>query len=510
MATRTEFAASIKAKYPQYAQVEDSVLVDKMLEKYPQYRETVTDDSPAYTPPLSPEQQTENVKKAQRDAFDAQPKMDQFLAGVGKFAYSFPGMGKLSELAGYGKAANKQAELETYDTATEGVGIEDAGELLPDILATMAGGGIVTKGLKLVNLATTAAKKAAAFGAAQGGASALMHQAQNVGSGRGLNATEAGLEVGLSTLAGAGGAKLAEKLKKIAPQILRTATKPVLNSMDVPNPPNFEKALDKNLVPTFGGLEGAERRATAEVGRIGSLRDLAASGATKKANITGSKGAFNEVVEELADEFNSPKGRMTKDVYADAKKAVNYWSKQMEARPTFSRGSKAAGVIKGYGEMSVEDAMHMRQAIDREIQFRETNSTLTDGFNKASKVIRTKMNDFIKRASPETGKLTDEMAEVLPFQKALARRNLQAGNNYKVGLLDLAALTSGGTLGLASEDPKLAVPALALSALAGRKLTSTPGGAAILYNAGRSLAKSSPTRNTLAQLARSTYAKGND
>jgi hypothetical protein len=43
MPTRSEFAASIKAKYPAYKDVDDSTLVDKMLEKYPQYRDRVTD-----------------------------------------------------------------------------------------------------------------------------------------------------------------------------------------------------------------------------------------------------------------------------------------------------------------------------------------------------------------------------------------------------------------------------------------------------------------------------------
>lgn len=50
MATRSEFAASIKAKYPQYQAVDDSTLVEKMLEKYPQYREKVTDDPPEKVP----------------------------------------------------------------------------------------------------------------------------------------------------------------------------------------------------------------------------------------------------------------------------------------------------------------------------------------------------------------------------------------------------------------------------------------------------------------------------
>jgi hypothetical protein len=36
-----DFASRIKQKYPQYSEIEDSVLVSKMLEKYPQYKSTV-------------------------------------------------------------------------------------------------------------------------------------------------------------------------------------------------------------------------------------------------------------------------------------------------------------------------------------------------------------------------------------------------------------------------------------------------------------------------------------
>jgi hypothetical protein len=273
--------------------------------------------------------------------------------------------------------------------------------------------------------------------------------------------------------------------------------------MDVPNPPDFEVALEKNLVPYMGGLEGAEKRATKEVGRLGQLRDLAAAGATnpvpaRQVMGPGSGSAVEAAGDALAKEFNSTKGKMSKEVLDEAQQALSHWDKQLGFRPT----------ADNLGKMSVEDALHARQMIDREVTFRESNKTLTDGFNKASELLRTKLNDVIRKESPRTAELTDEMAKVVPFAKALGRRNLQAGNNYKVGLLDLSSLASGGALGMAASNPSIAVPALAMSALAGRKLTSTPGGAAMMYDAGRSLADASATRNTLAQLARSTYHKG--
>lgn len=45
--TRAEFAASIKAKYPAYAQVPDDELATRMLEKYPVYQSQIKADAPA-------------------------------------------------------------------------------------------------------------------------------------------------------------------------------------------------------------------------------------------------------------------------------------------------------------------------------------------------------------------------------------------------------------------------------------------------------------------------------
>ena len=39
-----EFAAKVKSKYPQYADVDDSLLVGKMIEKYPVYADQVNLD----------------------------------------------------------------------------------------------------------------------------------------------------------------------------------------------------------------------------------------------------------------------------------------------------------------------------------------------------------------------------------------------------------------------------------------------------------------------------------
>jgi hypothetical protein len=46
MPTRAEFAASLKAKYPQYGSIPDDDLVNQVIAKYPQYKSQLVDDKP--------------------------------------------------------------------------------------------------------------------------------------------------------------------------------------------------------------------------------------------------------------------------------------------------------------------------------------------------------------------------------------------------------------------------------------------------------------------------------
>jgi len=61
--TPQEFAAQVKAKYPQYKDVEDSVLVDKMITKYPQYKDKINFESvevPEVSKGVNPKEATDS------------------------------------------------------------------------------------------------------------------------------------------------------------------------------------------------------------------------------------------------------------------------------------------------------------------------------------------------------------------------------------------------------------------------------------------------------------------
>lgn len=43
--TKQELSQKIKAKYPQYKDIDDNVLADKILEKYPVYKSQISEQS---------------------------------------------------------------------------------------------------------------------------------------------------------------------------------------------------------------------------------------------------------------------------------------------------------------------------------------------------------------------------------------------------------------------------------------------------------------------------------
>src|SRR6478736_10471584 len=58
--TIEQFAKKVKDKYPQYKDVDDSVLVEKMVTKYPEYKEKINYS----TPSTQPKPQSQEFKPA--------------------------------------------------------------------------------------------------------------------------------------------------------------------------------------------------------------------------------------------------------------------------------------------------------------------------------------------------------------------------------------------------------------------------------------------------------------
>lgn len=425
----------------------------------------------------NPGAQQASVDKAQQKAFGDQGAGDKFLSGVGRFGYgAIPGVGNKDELA-------------LYDKASKGDAFAAMGKMAPELAMTMAGGAALSGATGAAGIINPLLRSAAQ-GAAYAAPSVALHQSQKIAEGKGFDPLSAATEIGFSTAIPVAGNAVSRFLQGAAPGILRSAVKPVLNSMDVPNPPNFQAALENNLVPYLGGLEASQGRARGLVQAVGARRDAAAR--ATQARVPVIRGAFQDARNELTDAMRNPRTQMLTGDYMEAQNAMNYWRREFAARST-ARG----------GRLSIEDAMAFRQRIDDEINWRVANQANSPGFERASSILRRRINEQIERTSPEVGQATREMAQTLPYEQALARRNLQAGNNYRLGLLDIGALGVGGAAGAAGSLG--AAPLAALGALGARRLTSTPGGAAMLYDAGRWGSNPSTVRDLMMQLARSGY-----
>ena len=99
--TRQQFAASIKEKYPQYAEVDDNTLVDKILEKYPTYADQIdegkieepqmedatavpvdtasTSEESSSEPQLTQEEHNARAKQIQDSAFAMVSQVPEFM-----------------------------------------------------------------------------------------------------------------------------------------------------------------------------------------------------------------------------------------------------------------------------------------------------------------------------------------------------------------------------------------------------------------------------------------------
>lgn len=446
--------------------------------------------------------QDKEVEGGQKKAFRSAPVGDRVLAGVGRFAYGLPGVGaSYNALAGNKSSVADEDAL--YRRASKGDIASGAGEMAPDLAMLAAGGAGAAQLANKIGL--TGIKALLASGGARGATSAGVHQGQRMARGQGFDPVGASLEVGLSALADPVGSKVGSYLKDKAPQVLQRAVSPTFDQMDLANPPNFAEVLNQKLVPYLGGTPKMEKQVAAKLAGQGVRRDAEAAAAsvypgtnTVRRAVNVHSGVIPAVKNDLDALMQSPKSNMIPEVYNEALGGLDYWKEQ----------AKGLATQKG-GWMSVEKAVGLRQAIDKQIKFRETNKTMTDGFQIASNMMRKKLNDYVRAVASPVAEQTDEMAKLQPMLKALERRNVK--NPAFFTPFDYTNMLVG--LGIGSTAPgaaKAAGPALAASTIGLRKLFSTPGGAAMLRDLGGSLGRSSLGRDATAQAIRFGINKARD
>jgi len=237
---KTDFAALIKQKYPDYQDIDDSVLVERVLQKYPEYREMVMDEAPTGGLPTPQEmlaQQNAGVGMPGAAPADASLTANQgakpgqhfqVTQGVDAdnpeiaralaprvYAARDQGAGIKQELSALG-ADMLSLPGRMLASTPDAIGSDDAGGAMVRGMTQTKGEGVI--GNIVRSPAMGAAVAAAPFtgGASLGAlagasaAGAAGTQLENVGEGREFSATEAFVETGLG-IAGGKAAQLAFK-----------------------------------------------------------------------------------------------------------------------------------------------------------------------------------------------------------------------------------------------------------------------------------------------------------
>ena len=401
-----------------------------------------------------------------------------------------------------------EQETMPYEELTRGDFAAGLGEFGADLGTLALPGSRVAKGVRGAQMLAKASPwlRGGAVGMAEGVLGAGLSQLERVGEGRDVDLAGAGLEAGASSLLPLFGGLVGPVLKKIAPGVLRSATKPPLKVRNSRNPPNFETPLEQNLISRFGGLEKAEFNVDEKIGALGEKRakviekagmklDLGEVRRRTQAKLTN----MAKVESELTVSQKNAALKYSQDMFDTGIGLPSAIKKEAVKKPTseqiaFGGGKKTAGLKESPETYTISgmDAVKHRQLADKNSGFTSVSPEETKSKALYNEVYRDVIEDILSKQSPEYKRLTKEMAKLIPVAKAMSMRLDQQGNNYKIGLLDWQATTGGAIMG--------GIPgAVAMGAL--QKATTTPGGAAMLYQSGKSLSKPSQARDYLRRAA---------
>jgi len=295
-----EFSQKVKAKYPQYSDMDDRELAEKMVAKFPTEYGDVTFDQTQQAAPQPTTPQQAAFPRTMRAIEQGQPYLKQAM-GAGLDLLSGPGRAAASTMA----APMQRPEVHTGPGAkmtfpTSDMDPEQIKQQAMESMAKLEGDGFLESivrdpatGAVMLTLPITGPMMAAAktagpvfaAGAIEGGASVAAHQAENVLAGKGIDPLSATGEMTLSMLPGLASV-VGKKALAAAPNILRQSVKPARKFMDKVNKPDFIKPLEKKMISWFGGLEEGVNNVSEAVKVSAEARDNLIKNADLKINIT--------------------------------------------------------------------------------------------------------------------------------------------------------------------------------------------------------------------------------
>lgn len=501
-------------------------------------REGAVNQKPISGPrePSSQERMAQGINQAQKQSFNELPFYDKLLAGAGRTAYSTPMIKHITNLVtgreqapmeenpqvtmpdnlryGWGALTDhsmgstqgfRQSQIDKeeifnpYDQASEGSGMARAGEIIGDLAML---GLPIGKGEKAIRSVKGLGNisKTLLTGAGAGAGSSVVHQAQNVGSGKEISGKEAGFETVLSTAIPFIGSQVSRVTTPIAKKIIQTAVK------------STKKIKGKKVL--------SESQAERFLENYGSWRGLKASG--DKIDVHH---------EQLGEQFDNLIKKVAKG------KQVNILGSITSAKKRISRLSKTGGIdltdvkkinktIDEFEEI-IEPLLNKNGEIDFKLAQKFKKHTLDpkalwdkptplgpvdpalNAPAQASRTMRSKLVKDMSKVEPTLSPLNKEfkqMAEIEPFVQNAVER---ASANRGLSLQDLMTLAPGvlGMGGAAYMD-KPGYGALAMLPFLASRAQKSPALASMLYDVGKNMGSPSAMKDLIKQGGRSTAFGG--
>lgn len=449
--TPQEFSQKIKAKYPQYANVDDVVLAQRMIEKYPQYASQVKLGA---TPSLPDTAQQLDQPKA--------PLIDRVLnSGVSKGIQSFfPGK-KVGQSIGTlgGLAYTKGKDILTGSDVSQSYDVNAPTPL--QVTGDIVQGGAMVAGFSGVGATGSVLSKAATMG----GLGALQFGGKSAAEGGGAKdigkSALLGSAVGAGTsLAFSGGEALLNQFKQLPTRLINSATGQSKKELLA------GKGLSKFMLENskVGTADGLLKESALEMDRLNGIigKNL------KSVPITQAKITPSSILDDIVDDVNSNGGAITRE----------------EAKSIIDRLAPQAKGLLSKPELDLVTANKLRVSLDKTIG--DKGFLLSElPFNK--EVLRSFTNSLreaVKSNAPEgTRSAFSSLSSEIRLTNALASKVAQGSKNQIISFGDLIGGGLGGAVG--------GVPGAFAGAAARRAVQSTPvltGGAVAINSINKALA----------------------
>lgn len=407
--TADQFAETIKAKYPQYASVDNNTLTQKMLAKYPQYADRIA--LPANAAP-----EPDILQKASDFITKANLPGAQLGKAIGNSVYSL-GKAGIQTVKGDlpGAAATlKQGAAENNANFGRVVGDTIRSTALP---ASLAAAPVTLPGV---------VGTSAGFGAAQTGGSALARGAKPIDV---VKQTALGGVVGGAVGAAAYGIG----------KLVGTLGDKIQTSVIKPTKPDIQDGYSLDTIKKYdlgGSLRQTLEKTQNTMGDLtGQLNEkLASSGA--RVNLDD---VFKDTVTELTD------ASKLKGFGANIKVASGLQQLKDEI-----------GVVNAEGGLSIPDSQVVKQAAGN---FGAWQYGKPDPESKATEIVYNtfynKLKTAIEQSSPAGVKeINAQLAKLIPVQNAIIRRLPVAERSGVISLNEMIGLV-GSTVHPAALGPTL-------------------------------------------------------